>query len=94
MTVKRIATSALAAVIFVAGTAVAQQSTPPKVNCEAKNAKEKVEGQVLKLDAATDIITVKEDDGTTHEFRASKETLQDLKPGDRIEARLRPAQNC
>jgi hypothetical protein len=28
-------------------------------------------------------------DGTTQEFRASTETLQDVKEGDRIEARLR-----
>ena len=47
----------------------------------------------MKIDAATHIITVKESDGTVHEFRASKETLQDLKAGDHIEARLRPAEN-
>ena len=34
-------------------------------------------------------VTIRAADGTVHEFEASKETLQDLKEGDRIEARLR-----
>ena len=34
-------------------------------------------------------VSVAEADGKTHEFQASKETLQDLKVGDTIEARLR-----
>ncbi len=33
-------------------------------------------------------------DGKTHEFQASKETLQDLKVGDKIEASLRSLPNC
>jgi hypothetical protein len=32
--------------------------------------------------------------GATHEFQASKETLQDLKVGDRIDANLREAPKC
>ena len=93
MDMRMISASALAVVILVGGSALAQQSAAPKVNCHA-NPKQKVEGQVMKIDAATHIITVKEGDGTVHEFRASKETLEDLKVGDRIEARLRPAENC
>jgi hypothetical protein len=38
--------------------------------------------------------TVRAPDGTTQEFQASKETLQDLKVGDRIEATLRQAPKC
>jgi hypothetical protein len=34
-------------------------------------------------------VTIRTSDGKMHEFQASKETLQDLKEGDRIEARLR-----
>ncbi len=93
MTVRMISTSALAVMVLLGGSALAQQSAAPKVNCHA-NPKQKVEGQVTKIDAATNIITVKETDGTVHEFQASTETLQDLKAGDHIEARLRPAQNC
>ncbi len=94
MTARIISTSVLTALVFVVGMAFAQQSAPPKVNCHVKNERVKVEGQVTKVDAATNIVTVKENDGSIHEFQASKETLQGLKPGDKIEARLRPAENC
>ena len=39
-------------------------------------------------------LTVRATDGTTHEFQASKETLQDFKAGDRIEAKLRTTPPC
>ncbi len=56
---------------------------------------EKVEGQVLKIDMDQGKVTVRETDGTTHEFQASKETLQEFKVGGRIEARLREVpSNC
>jgi Cu/Ag efflux protein CusF len=55
---------------------------------------EKVEGQVLKVDTAQGKVTVREPDGTVHEFQASAETLKDLKVGDKIEARLREAPKC
>ncbi len=66
----------------------------PKPGCDKAKAPEKVEGQVLKVDAAAGKVTVRENNGSTHEFQASKETLQDLKPGDRIEAKLREAPKC
>jgi hypothetical protein len=49
---------------------------------------------VVKLDPAQNKITVRETNGTTHEFQASKETIQDLKVGDRIDANLREAPKC
>ena len=55
---------------------------------------QKVDGQVVKVDAAQNKLTVRQADGTVHEFQASKETLQDLKVGDRIEANLREAPKC
>jgi len=55
---------------------------------------QKVEGQVVKIDAAQNKVSVREADGKVHEFQASKETLQDLKVGDRIEANLREAPKC
>ena len=55
---------------------------------------ETVEGQVVAVNQAQGKVTVRQSDGTTHEFQASKETLQDLKAGDRIEAKLREAPKC
>ena len=55
---------------------------------------QKVEGQVTKIDTAQNKITLREADGTVHEFQASKETLQDLKVGDRLTANLREAPKC
>jgi hypothetical protein len=56
--------------------------------------KEKVEGQVVSVDTNAGKVTVKEKDGTTHVLQGSKETLQDMKPGDQIEAKLREAPKC
>jgi len=50
---------------------------------------EKVSGQVVKVDHPTNRVTIKEADGKTYEFTADKETLQNLKLGDRLEATLR-----
>jgi hypothetical protein len=55
---------------------------------------QKVEGQVVKVDQAQSKVTVREASGGLHEFQASKETLQDLKVGDRIDANLREAPKC
>jgi len=87
-----IATSAVMLVVM-AGPALAQTKPP----CDAQGrvmTKQKVDGQVVKIDAAKNVLTVREADGTVHEFQASKETLQDLKPGDRVEANLREAPKC
>ena len=81
------------AAVMSAGIALAQG----KPACDAQGrvkAAEKVEGQVVKIDQASGRVTVREADGTTHEFQGSKETLADLKPGDRIEAKLRESPKC
>ena len=62
-----------------------------KADCKAP---QKVEGQVVRVDPKTDKVTIRDSGGTTHEFQANKETTRDLKPGDRIEARLRTAPKC
>jgi len=75
------------------GSALAQG----KPNCDAQGrmkTPEKVEGQVLKVETAQGKVTVREPDGTVHEFQASAETLKDLKVGDKLEARLREAPKC
>jgi hypothetical protein len=82
-------------VVLALASAPAFAQKPASVNCGAQGqAPQLVEGQVVKVDAASGTVTVKGKDGTTHEFKASKETLADMKAGDQIEARLRPAQNC
>ena len=82
----RIAAAVLAGALLVSGAGhVGAQNKP---DCP-KGAAERVEGQVTKVDAAQGKVTVREADGTTHEFQASKETLQDMKVGDKIAAKLR-----
>ena len=55
---------------------------------------ERVGGEVTKVDTARGVVTVREANGTLHEFQASKETLQDVKVGGRVEAQLREAPKC
>jgi len=75
------------------GIALAQQ--PSDVCAAHEKAKatapKKVEGRVMKVDAASGKVTVQEADGKVHEFQASPETLKSMKTGDRIEANLRPS---
>lgn len=67
-----------------------------KPTCEQvkASAPQKVEGKVVRVDQSQGRLAVVEADGKTHEFEASKETLQDLKVGDHIEARLRSLPSC
>ena len=55
---------------------------------------ERVGGDVTKVDMAQGRVTVRESDGTFHEFQASKETLQTVKVGGRVDAQLREAPKC
>lgn len=83
------------AVALVLWTGSALGQSKPACDSQGKvRTPEKVEGQVVSVDQAQGKVTVRESDGTTHEFQASKETLQDLKAGDRIEAKLREAPKC
>ena len=68
----------------------------PKAECKNNRAQtpDKVEGQVMAVDQNAGRITVREKNGTTHEFQANRQTLQDMKPGDQIEAKLREAPKC
>jgi hypothetical protein len=57
---------------------------------EGKDAKpEVVAGEVTKVDRERGRVTVRSADGKAYEFEASKETMRDLKEGDRIEAKQR-----
>jgi Cu/Ag efflux protein CusF len=55
---------------------------------------EKVEGQVVAVDQNAGKVTIRDFKGTTHEFQANRETLQEMKPGEKIEAKLREAPKC
>ena len=81
----------VAGVMFWSWTALGEGKSP---GCGKAGAPEKVEGQVVKVDMEQGKLTVRASDGTTHEFQASKETLQDYKVGDQIKAKLRSAPDC
>jgi Cu/Ag efflux protein CusF len=81
---KRFGVALVAPILLWSGAALGQTKTPPARTPQT------VEGQVVKIDRSQGRVTIRATDGTTHEFQASAETLQDLKEGDRIEARLRP----
>lgn len=89
-----LSTGALAvALMVVAGPAIAQQPQP-RTATDCKNTPAKVEGQVVSVDQKSGKVLLRGSDGQTHEFQASKEALQTMKPGDRLEATLREAPKC
>jgi len=82
---------AVATVTLWSGVALADVKL---TNCDPVRYPPKVEGQVMKVNMQEGKVTMRTDDGTVHEFQASKETLQELKAGERITAKLRNAPNC
>ena len=84
-------TTAMALALMVAP-AFGQQ---PKTAADCKaNAPAKVEGQITSVDPSSGRVTLRGTDGKTHEFQATKETAQTMKPGDKLEARLREQPKC
>ena len=81
----RIATAVLVGALLVSGAGHVQAQNKP----DCPKGVVDIEGQVVKVDAAQGKVTVRGADGTTHEFQASKETLQDMKVGDKIAAKPR-----
>jgi hypothetical protein len=82
----------VAVALLSAGLAFGQQ--PKATNCDKARVPDKVEGQVVRVDPKTNKVTIRDQKGMTHEFQSNKETTQDMKAGDRIEATLRQAPNC
>ena len=72
---------------------VPQPSASPGTATRTQKAPEKIEGRVTQVDPKTGMLTVQRPDGTTHQFRGSKDTVEEYKPGDRIELTLR-AEPC
>ena len=89
---KAVAAGIVLAVPLWAGFAVGQSK--PSCDQAKAAAPQKVEGKVARVDQAQGKVAVVASDGKTHEFQADKETLKDLKVGDRIEANLRSIPNC
>jgi Cu/Ag efflux protein CusF len=89
---KALAVGVMFAVPLWAGFAAGQ--TKPSCDQMKASAPQKVEGRVVRVDAKGGKVAVAEADGKTHEFQASKETLDDLKVGDKIEANLRSVPSC
>jgi hypothetical protein len=90
---RAIVAGVIAAGMLWSGAAMGQA----KPGCDPKvhaGSPEKVAGQVVKVDQAEGKVTIKEADGKTYEFHADKDTLQNLKIGDRLEAKLRPPPTC
>jgi hypothetical protein len=87
-----LASGVVAVALLSAGLAFGQQ--PKSADCDKSRVPEKVEGQVVRVDRATSKVTIRDQKGTTHEFQANQDDAKDMKPGDRIEARLRQAPNC
>jgi Cu/Ag efflux protein CusF len=83
----------LATSVLSSGMAMGQ--TKPACDQQGKaSTPAKVEGQVVNVDHAAGKVTIREADGKNYEFHADKATLQNLKIGDRLEAKLRAAPTC
>jgi hypothetical protein len=89
----RSALAGVTGVLLLGGVALAQQPSP-KPGCDPAKTPQSFEGKVIKIDPAQQRVTVQAANGSTHEFQASREALQDLKVGDSLQARLRSNPSC
>ena len=98
-----LAAAVVAAALLAGGPALAQDKSKapcqpaasPRGDASAPkaNAPEKIDGTVVSVDKKKGMMTVRNKDGSTHEFKGDAETLRDYKKGDNIELTLR-AQPC
>ena len=65
----------------------------PRAATATEPASETIAGLVTKVDLERGRVTVRSSDLKIHEFKASAEMLKEMKVGDRIEAKRRPATN-
>jgi ribosomal protein S1 len=84
--------AALLAVAVMLSSEMAFAQTKPE--CDKTKTPQTLEGHVVAIDLNQSKVTMRGSDGVTHEFQASKETLQGYKVGDRIEAKLRSTPDC
>jgi hypothetical protein len=86
-----LAAFAVSSGVVLTGTVLAQDKS---AGCIQAGAPKKLDGQVVQIDPDQGKVTMRESNGATHDFRASPETLRSYKVGDRIQATLRPGQEC
>ena len=97
--------TAVTIIVLLSGSGVAvakDKKDAKKAGCEqvqpsaapGSRAPQMIDGQVVGIDQASGMVTVKAADGQTHQFRGNAETLKDLKVGDQLEAKLRTVPNC
>ena len=83
----------VSAALLTANLAFGQAVQPKAAGDCKKGAPEHVSGQVV--DVSKDgKMTVRDDKGQTHQFQVSKEMAKDMKPGDKIDAKLSEGQKC
>ncbi len=84
------------AVVLAMAVSGAPAPAQPKSDAPAASpraaAPEKIRGTVTDIDAQTGMVTLRTDSGQMHQFRGTRETLRDLKVGERIELTRRDPQ--
>ena len=83
----------VSAALLTAGLAFGQAVQPRAAGDCKRGAPERVEGQVVSV-TPDGKLTVREDNGQTHQFQISREMAKEYKPGDRIDAKLSEGQKC
>lgn len=63
----------------------------PAASPGARVAPQQIEGEVTNVDRQSNTVTLRMADGSVQQFQGDKETIADLKVGDRIEAKKRDA---
>lgn len=80
---------ACALAVLTAGAALAQdksqQSEPAASPSASPGAPAQLFGQVVSIDPQSNMVTLRADDGSTHQFRGNPDTIKSLKVGDRLE---------
>jgi hypothetical protein len=83
--------TAVAGFMLSSGVALGAEKS---ADCVKDGAPDMVEGQVTQVDAEQGKLSLRANDGSMHEFQASRETLNGYKVGDPIKAKLRPGPKC
>jgi hypothetical protein len=71
-------------VLAPAGAALAQDKSQSEP-AASPGAPAQLFGQVTSIEVQTNLVTLRSDDGSVHQFRGNPDTIKNLKVGDRIE---------
>lgn len=69
----------------------ADDKKAPAASPATTGAPSQFEGEVVSVNPDAGTMTVRFPDGSVQEFKGSRETLKDYKPGDKIQGKMRPA---